>query len=216
MGEQEREFVSRVVVFDDDGRREIAQERGQRRLTHIDERESLFGSGELEHARRAGRRAFALETQRYIGAVAADQADRERDQKRSLLRRARGRSGVAIALRQRDCIALTVDVISRLHRHARRARLAVPALELRKVAAVCIGEREAEVVAGDGLLVVPFEVQVHTAPEAIAAEERLNHPHDFRAFPIDGRRVEVVDLDVALGAHWVRHRAGILGELYLA
>ena len=53
-------------------------------------------------------------------------------------------------------------------------------------------------------------------PETVAAEQRLIHPHDFRAFLVDGHRVEVVDLDVAFRAHRMRHRTRVLGELHLA
>ncbi|MDR8895039.1 hypothetical protein FEP69_04405 [Burkholderia multivorans] len=214
--EQEREIVVAVVVFDDHRRREIAQQRRQRRFRHVDERERLFGLGELEYARRARRSGLAVETQRQVAAVAADQPDRERDQQRPLLRVARGRRRIAVALRERDGVAARGGVIRGAHAHARRAGLAVPALELREIAPVRIGHRVTEIVAGDGLAVVALEVEVHPLAEAVATEQRLIHPHDFRAFFVDGHRVEVVDLDVAFRTHRMRHRAGVLGELQLA
>ena len=73
-----------------------------------------------------------------------------------------------------------------------------------------------EVVASNRLSVVALEIQVHALPEAVASEQRLVHPHDFRAFLVDGHRVEVVDFDIAFRAHRMRHRAGVLGELHLA
>ncbi|CAK0540513.1 Uncharacterised protein [Burkholderia pseudomallei] len=214
--EQERELVVAVVVFDDHGRGEIAQQRRQRRRVDVDERERRLGLGQLEHARRARRGRFAFEAQRQIAAVGADQADRERDQERPFLRVARGGRGVAVALPQRHRVALRGGVVSGANRHARRARLAVPALEQREVAAVRVGHRVAEVVARDGLPVVAPEVQVHPLAETVAAEQRLVHPHDFRAFFVDGHRIEVVDLDVTLGPHRMGHRARVLGELELA
>ncbi|SMG00010.1 hypothetical protein BSIN_5361 [Burkholderia singularis] len=119
-------------------------------------------------------------------------------------------------MRERDRIAFRGGVVFGADCYARRAGLAVPALELREIAAVRVGHRVAEVVAGDGLAVVALEVQVHSLAEPVAAEQRLVHPHDFRAFLVDGHRVEVVDLDIALGPHRVCHRARVLGELELA
>ncbi len=217
MREQERELVVRVVVFDDHRRREIAQQRRQRPFRDVDERERLFRFGEFEHTcrvRRGGR--FAFETQRQIRAVRPDQADRERDQQRTLLRFARGGRAFAVTLRERHRVTTLRGIVSGFHRHARRTSLAVPALVLREVAAVRVGHRVTEVVAGHRLAVVALEVQVHAFAKTVAAEQRLIHPHDFRAFLVDRHRVEVVDLDVALRAHRVRHRAGVFGELHLA
>ena len=45
---------------------------------------------------------------------------------------------------------------------------------------------------------------------------RRVHAHDLGALVVDGRGVEVVDLDVGVGTHRVRHRARVLGELALA
>ena len=78
---------------------------------------------------------------------------------------------------------------------------------------VRIGDGLREVVAGHGLAVVALEVQRDAALEALAADQRLHHAHDLGALLVDRGGVEVVDLDVAVGPHRVRHRAGVFGEL---
>ena len=70
-----------------------------------------------------------------------------------------------------------------------------------------------EVLDGGGLAVVALEIEVHAAAEIFRAEQGLQHAHDLGALLVDGRRVEIVDLDVALGSHGMRERAGVLGEL---
>jgi hypothetical protein len=104
---------------------------------------------------------------------------------------------------------------------ARRAGLRVPALEgvqvlRQRAAGVGIGDGLGEVVAGHGLAVVALEVQLHAARKAVAAHQRVHHAHHLGALFVDGGGVEVVDLEVAVGPHRVRHRAGVLGELQLA
>ena len=60
-------------------------------------------------------------------------------------------------------------------RDHRRARLAVPALELREVDARRILHRLREIVAGHRLPVVALEVEVHAAPEPLGPEQRVLH-----------------------------------------
>src|SRR3546814_5296289 len=57
------------------------------------------------------------------------------------------------------------------------------------------------------------EIEGHAPAEAVAPEERVHRPDDFRALVVDRRRVEVVDLDVLGRAHRMRGRSGILGKL---
>ena len=103
-----------------------------------------------------------------------------------------------------------------LNGNHRRAGLAVPAAELREIAAVGIGHGGAEIVARDGLTIVALEVQVHALTEAVAAKQGLVHAHDFCAFLVHRDGVEVVDLFVAVGAHRVGHGACVFRELRLA
>ncbi len=115
-------------------------------------------------------------------------------------------------------VAARGGVVAARRLDARRAGLAVPALELGQQPCqlrfgVGVGDGLREVVAGDGLAVVALEVQRHAAGEALAAHQGLHHAHDLGAFFVHGHRVEVVDLQVLVGAHRVRHGAGVLGEL---
>ncbi len=94
----------------------------------------------------------------------------------------------------------------------------IPALELRQQSrqvgiGIGIGNRLRKIVAGHGLAVEAFEVQRDAALEALAADQRLHHANDFCAFFVDRDRVEIADLDVAVGPHRVRHRAGVFREL---
>ena len=95
----------------------------------------------------------------------------------------------------------------------RRARLRVPELELREVDAAGVLEAGDELLDRRRLAVVALEVEVHALAEAVCAEQRRDHADDLGALLVDGRRVEVVDLDVAVGPHRMRERARVLGEL---
>ena len=113
-----------------------------------------------------------------------------------------------VGLRPRVVFAAAID--------DRRARLRVPALELREGRIVRVRHRRAEVVARDRLSVVALEVEVHALAETALAEERRVHAHDLGALVVHGRGVEVVHLDVGIGAHRMGHGPGIFGELTLA
>ena len=70
-----------------------------------------------------------------------------------------------------------------------------------------------KVVTGHGLAIVAAEVQRHAFGKAFAADQGLHHAHHLGTFFVNGDGVEIVDLDVAVGPHRVRHRAGVFGEL---
>ena len=149
------------------------------------------------------------------GTVRAEQCGQHRDHEGRLLGLPRGGGA---ALRQGQRVAACFGVVVSMGGHARRARLRVPALEGlqpdgQRAAGVGIGDGLGEVVAGHGMAVVALEVQVHAGAEALAAHQRLHHAHHLGALLVDGGGVEVVDGRVAVGAHRVRHRAGVLGEL---
>ena len=52
--------------------------------------------------------------------------------------------------------------------------------------------------------------------EALLADQGVEHPDDLGTLLVDRAGVEIVDLDVAVGADRVRQRPGILGELRVA
>ena len=58
-----------------------------------------------------------------------------------------------------------------------------------------------------------LEIEVHALLEVVRAEDRGDHAGDFGALFIDGRRVEIVDFAIGIGARRMCQRAGILGKL---
>ena len=91
--------------------------------------------------------------------------------------------------------------------------MAVPQGKLGEIYAVGICHGGAEIVAGYGLSVVAFKIELHAALKACFAEKGVVHPHDFRAFFVHGHGVKIVHFYIAGGAHGVCHRAGIFGKL---
>ena len=99
----------------------------------------------------------------------------------------------------------------------RRPGLFIPVEELAaQVAARCIGHGLYPVLDGNGLAVMAVEIQVGCLAVSVRAEQGVLHADYFRAFFVDGHRVEVTDLHVVVRAHGVGHRPGILGELHPA
>ena len=180
-------------------RREAAQQRRHRLFVDVDEREAVAHVRQHQHARRAAGHRLALQPQRQRGAVARQQRQRHRNHERQLLALA-GRGRAALAQAQR--VGARRGVVVAVRQQRRRAGLRVPALERVEVlgqpaARVGVGDRLREVVAGHGLAVVALEVQVHAAPEALAAHQRVHHAHDLGAFFVHRAGVEVVDRGVA-------------------
>ena len=200
-----------LVELQDHRRREAAQQRGHRLGSDADEAEGLLVLGELEHARAGTRLGLALELQRQIAPVRADEADRDRDHQRLLdvlAGRRRGR------LRQRQRVAAVGGVPHPARLHPRGASLLVPAHELVEVEAVVgLGHHLDEVVAGHRLAVEIAEVEVHAVAEALLPQESVQHADDLGALLVHRGGVEVVDLLVAVGADRVRHRPAVLREL---
>ena len=104
-------------------------------------------------------------------------------------------------------------IVTAADRDLRRAGLAVPAHELRQVAAAGVGEALDELLDGGGLAVMALEIEVHAGAEFFLADQGLHHAHHFGAFFVDGGRVEVIDFLVALRPHRMRQRPGVLDEL---
>ena len=156
------------------------------------------------------RRRFASQTQGNLVAIAVEQAEFDRNHERQFFDLVRG---CRAALAEGQAVGLRGGVVRLAHRQTRRAGLAVPALELGQVDAVGIFHGLDEVVAGHGLAVVAFEVQVAALAEAFGAEQGVDHADHFRALFVHGQGVEVGNLDEAVRAHGVSHGAGIFGEL---
>ena len=58
-----------------------------------------------------------------------------------------------------------------------------------------------------------LEIEVHSLPEAILAEDRRDHPDHFRSLLVDGRGIEVADLAELLRPHGMGEGPRVLGEL---
>ena len=69
-------------------------------------------------------------------------------------------------LREAQGVGLGLFVICALGRHHRRSGLTVPAGVMLQVETIGIGHRMAKVVAGDGLIVVARDIEVHALTEA--------------------------------------------------
>ncbi len=104
-------------------------------------------------------------------------------------------------------------VLVALRRHARRARLLVPAAEGREILSRGLGEAGDELLDGGSLAVVAGEIEVHARLEGLIADQQLQHADDLGALLVDGRRVEVVDLAIGVGPDGMGEGAGVLDEL---
>ena len=66
----------------------------------------------------------------------------------------------------------------------------------------------------DGVLGQSFYGQRPPQAAAPPAKDRPQHADHFRAFFVDGHRVEIIDLDIVIGPHRVGEGAGIFRELH--
>ena len=187
-----------------------AQQRRGGRRRHILEHEALARLIQQQRAGAAQRRILPDQTRRQVGAIGAEQAHRHGDGQRPLLWLARRRRRL---LRERQRIAPRRGVVGVAHRHLRRAGLVVPSHEGREVAPGAGFDGADEVLDRRGLVVVAGDVAVHAAPEGLRPHHGVQQPHHFRPLLIDGGGVEIIDFDIAVRAHGMRHGAGILGEL---
>ncbi len=198
------------VALENDRRREAAQQGRHRSLWHVGKREALLGLAQLQDARGAGSGVLALEPQRQRRAGGVQQAERKGNVQGLLVRLARRwRSG----LRDRESIGASARVVAAAHPEPGRARLGVPATELRQIPAGGRLHGGDEVLAGDRLAVVALEVDLHAALERRLAEERMQHADHLGALLVHRGRVEVVDLEIAVGADRMGERPCILQEL---
>ena len=134
-----------------------------------------------------------------------------------------GRSGTRLRQVERESLGVAVENTFSLQ--PRRARLAVPAFELRKQVRqrrvrVGIGDGLCKIVASHGLPIMPFEVKRHALGKPLlaffiarCADQGLHHANHFRAFFINGHSVEVVNFNVAVRPNGMCHGASIFREL---
>ena len=210
---QEHQLVTAVGKLQLHRRRETAQQGRQRFFIDTDKGERLFCFGHRQNTAGADRRRFAGQLQRQLGTLGIQQSQLDRDHERQLFNFVRG---LRAALGESQAVGFLLSVVMLADSQTRGARLAVPALELAEVRAIGVLHGLDKVVAGHGLAVVAFKVQVAALAKALGAEQGLQHAHHFRALFINGQGVEVGDFDKALRAHGVSHRACVFGELVRA
>jgi len=155
---------------------EIAQQRGNGHGGYVFKHIGLRGFGERQHARGAGRLGFTGEFQGRIAAIRQHQPERDGNMQRAVDDRLprfaqtlfiRGRRE---ALRQGQGVAPGRCIPRALGVQMRGAGARVPAAKLREINARRILHRRDEILAGHGLAVVAFKVQIHAVPEAVAPQ----------------------------------------------
>ena len=102
--------------------------------------------------------------------------------------------------------------------NVRRSGLRIPIFELRQQRrergfGIRIRHRLGEIIARHGLPVKALKIQFHTLGKTIAPDQRLHHAHHFRTFFINGNGVEIINLDITIGTHRMRHRPRIFNKL---
>ena len=98
----------------------------------------------------------------------------------------------------------------------RRSGLPIPQAKLAQINAGRIRHRRREIITGHRLPVMTFEIKVHAFTEIFRTQQAMDHANDFRALFIDRDRIEIIDLNIAIGPDGVGHGAAILGKLMLA
>ena len=191
-------------------RGEAAQQRGHRWRRHIGEVEGLLGLRNQQQPRSGNGRTVAFQAGRQIPAILAEQSHRYRNDQGLLVRLTRRKRGM---LAQGQRVAPGSRVVGIGNRHLRRAGLMVPALETGQINPGRVLHRLGEIVDRHRLIIVAFEIQIHAAAERLAADQRVHHADDFRAFLVDRRGVEIIDRDVLVRLHRMRQRPAILAEL---
>ena len=195
---QEGEVCRRPIAFDRHRGRKAAVDRQHRPLRDA-----------LEHDRlaRLVEQHQLLRPQR-LARFRAEQPDAQRQDHR-LLARLSGRRRHMLRQPKRRPPALMIKA----RRHARRARLAVPQAKARQIDPAALFHARHEILAGRGGAVEAIEIQVARRPEPLRPQDGRHHANELGALVVDGRGVEVGDLDIAFGPHRMRQRAGILGKL---
>ena len=139
-----------------------------------------------------------------------EQGKCKRDVVRGLLRLA-GRRRAGLIDGQFEAVGHLI--VSSRDPELRSPRLAVPAAELGEIAPRRLLHTVDEVVRGHRLAVEPFEVEIHRTAEGVGPEQGVLHADQFAALLVDGGGVEIVDLDIGVRPHRVRHRPGVFGKL---
>ena len=109
-------------------------------------------------------------------------------------------------------LPLTVLVGNGQHR---RARLAVPTLELAQITAGNGLHAGHEVITGYRFAIIRLEIMVCRLAEILRPQQVILHANNFRALFINGQGVEVINLLVFLRTNGVSHGPLIFRELVI-
>ena len=189
------------------GRREAAQGRDDRRLVDVSQGDAGLGVLQHHHGLVHGL-AVALEGQGP--ALGVQQAHADRRRQGALVRLARRRVDLLGQLQGQGAGG---GVIGVLQVQTRRAGLFVPGEKVGQVLAADLGEAADEFLHRGGVAIPAVEIEIHAFAEQLRPDQGLEHADHLRALLVDGRGVEVVDLQIAGRAHRVGQRALVLGEL---
>ena len=200
MAAEEGEVGGAAIAFDDHRRRKAA----------VDRQDGAFGNAvEHDRARRRVQQHQPLRPDR-LARLRAEQADLQRQHHRLLRLLARCRGDVLGKAQRGTPLA---RLMAQAGGDARGAGLAVPQTKLGKIDAARLFHAGDEILARRRRAVEAAEIQIGRGAERLGAQDRRHHADQLGALVVDGRRVEVTDLEVAFGTHRMRERAGILGEL---
>ena len=160
---EEHQLVTAVVKAQLHRCRKTAQQGWQRFFVDANKGVGLLGLRDRQHATGAGCDRFTGQLQGDLAALGIQQAQLDRDHERQFFDLVRGWRA---ALRKSQAVGVLLRVVVLADGQARRACLAVPALELAQVGTVGVLHRLDKVVAGHRLAIMALEVQVAALAEA--------------------------------------------------
>ena len=147
---------------------------------------------------------------RQVALRLVDETQRHRDHLRAFCRLAgRGRTGLFKIERE----SAGGGIMGPARSDDGRARLIVPAHELREVAARRFRKAGDEILDRRSRAVAARKVEVHSLAKSLIASQAFQRADDLRAFLVDRRRVEIIDLMISFRPHVMCQRAGVFAEL---
>src|SRR3546814_10355196 len=109
------------------------------------------------------------------------------------------------------CLAIRVMFNTRLH--AWRTGLLIPEPKLCEVDTATILHGAHEILASDGLPVMPLEIKVSALAETIRPQHQRHQPDQFSTFVVYRGGVELRDFHIGLRPHRMGERAAVIREL---
>src|SRR6056297_925990 len=107
-------------------------------------------------------------------------------------------------------------VVAAIHLYFRGAGLGVPASEPAQINLAGILQGSDKILTGRRLTIVAIQIEANAVNKSFSSEQGFEHTDDLSTLVVDGRGVEVVDFNIRLRTHRMRHGASIFGKLILA